>query len=101
MIVVLISLIGLALWSLICWKELRHLQIEHKVARRSWTGDIWAAARNRRAVVLVALWVSVLGYTLGSAQYLDVGLLDWTRLGVTTVRVALLAAGLWIVFGRR
>jgi hypothetical protein len=100
-IVAIVSLLVLGIWTWICWSELRRLQREHHVASRSWTGDLWAAARNRRAVVIVAMWVSVLGYTVGSVNYLDVNWLDWSRLFATTVRIALLAAGLWIVLGRR
>jgi hypothetical protein len=100
MIVVLISVMGLAIWTYLFWIGLKRLRAERLTQeKRPWFGDMYRLSRNKRAVAMFALWSLVASYTLTTAQYINLDWIEFSRIVGVSERVIIIVCGLWIWLG--
>lgn len=100
MIVFLASLALFLIVSFLVWKRLMKLRGERKEAELYGRRDLWVKERNRRAVLLFALWSISVNLLLGSLSYIDIRFLDLARLAGLVERVVLFIVAITLLFDR-
>lgn len=100
MIVFLASAVLFGVTSWIAWQRLMALRSERQQAVESWAHDPYVKERNRRAVLLFAMWSMTLSLLIGSLVYVDISYQDISRTAGLTERVILLIIAITLLFDR-